>query len=253
MGYLNDVSPKILEILTLFSSLIGIGFLIWGLAEIPWDDIKDIGKILYIIGGILMILVFIIILILLCLSIGNKFGTTKNGFAKCLCITLLVINVIAVIVFVISEIIIFSDMADEDDKYIDDNYYYNYRRRWRGKYSRAEWASAGCSLTAVEIVIGLNILFLSYLLKLANAKTNTSYNEYMETQCKNNNNSDTSGLNNRNNYAINVYNTPPNGNQNMLTFIGYDKDGHPIYSGANQYFTQNNVANKTNIDNGAKK
>lgn len=249
MGCMNDVSPKILEILTLFSSLIGIGFLIWGLVEIPWDDIKDVGKALYIIGGIIMIIVVILILVLLCLSVSNKFGTTKNGFAKCLCITLLVINVIAVILFVISEIIIFANMADEDDKYLDNNYYYNYNRRWRGKYSRAEWAASGCSLTAVEIVIGLNILFISYLLKLANAKTNTSYNDYLDTQSKNNT-SDISGLNNKNNYSINVYNAPPNGNQNMLTFIGYDKDGHPIYSGTNQYFTQNNVHN---VDNGAKK
>lgn len=249
MGCMNDVSPKILEILTLFSSLIGIGFLIWGLVEIPWDDIKDVGKALYIIGGIIMIIVVILILVLLCLSVSNKFGTTKNGFAKCLCITLLVINVIAVILFVISEIIIFANMADEDDKYLDNNYYYNYNRRWRGKYSRAEWAASGCSLTAVEIVIGLNILFISYLLKLANAKTNTSYNDYLDTQSKNNT-SDISGLNNKNNYSINVYNAPPNGNQNMLTFIGYDKDGHPIYSGTNQYFTQNNVPN---VDNGAKK
>ena len=53
-------------------------------------------------------------------------------------------------------------MAHEDDKYLDDNYYYNRRRRWRGKYLRAEWASAGCSLKAAEIVIGLNMLFISF-------------------------------------------------------------------------------------------
>ena len=250
---MNYVSPKILEILTLFSTLIGIGFLIWGLVEIPWDDIKDAGKAFYIIGGVLLIIIVVLILILLCLSITNSFGTTKNGLAKCLCITLLIINVIALIVFVISEIIIFSNMADKDDEYLDNYYDYNYhRRRWRSKYSRAEWAASGCSLSAAEIVIGLNIFFISFLLKLANAKTNTSYNEYLDTQSKNNS-SDVNGLNNRNNYAINVYNTPPNGNQNMLTFIGYDKDGHPIYSGSNQYFTQNNVPNGTKVDNGAKK
>ena len=33
--------------------------------------------------------------------------------------------------------------------------------------------------------------------------------------------------------TINVYNTPPN--QNQLAFLGYDKDGHPIYAGNNQY------------------
>ena len=256
MGSMNNASPKILETLTLFSSLIGIGFLIWGLVEIPWDDISNAGKIFYIISGILMIIVVILILVLLCLSIGNKFGTKKNGFAKCLCITLLIFNILSIIAAVISEIIIFSNMADEDDKYLDDNnYYYHNRRRWRRKYSRAEWASAVCSLTALEIVVGLNILFVSFLLKLANAKINTSYKEYLDTQIKNNNSSYVNDLNNGNNLAINVYNSPPNGNrnQNMLTFIGYDKEGHPIYSGVNQYFTQNNTVNKTNIDNGAKK
>ena len=255
MGCLNAVSPKVLESLTLVSSLVGIGFLIWGIVDIPWDDISDAGKIFYIMSGGFMVLIVILILILLCISIGEKFGTTQNGCARCLCITLLILNVLALIAILIGEIIIFSNMADEDDKYLDDNYYYNNRRRrWRGKYSREEWASAGVSTTAVEIVIGLNILFLSYLLRLANAKTNTSYNEYLETQSKNNI-SDVSGLNsNKNNYAINVYNNPPNGNQNMLTFIGYDKEGHPIYSGSNQYFTQtNNVPVKTNVDNGAKK
>ena len=254
MGCLNEVSPKVLESLTLVSSLVGIGFLIWGIVDIPWDDIDDAGKIFYIISGGLMILIVILILILLCLSIGNKFGTTQNGFARCLCITLLILNILALIAIIIGEIIIFSNMADEDDKYLDDNYYYNNRRRrWRGKYSRAEWASAGVSTTAFEIVIGLNILFISYLLKLALAKTNTTYNEYLETQSKNNS-SDVNGLNsNKNNYSINVYNTPPIGNQNMLTFIGYDKDGHPIYSGANQYFTQTNAPVKANVDNGAKK
>ena len=39
----------------------------------------------------------------------------------------------------------------------------------------------------------------------------------------------------------------------MLTFIGYDKEGHPIYSGSNHYFTKKNAANKTNVKNGAKK
>lgn len=115
---MNEVSPKILEILTLFSTLVGIGFLIWGIVEIPWDDISEAGTIFYIIGGIFMIIIVISILILLFLNIRNKLSTTKNGFAKCLCIILLIINVLAIIVFVISEIIIFSNMAYEDDKYM---------------------------------------------------------------------------------------------------------------------------------------
>jgi len=254
MGSLNDVSPKVLESLTLVSSLVGIGFLIWGIVDIPWDDINDAGEIFYIMSGGFLIPIVILIFILLCLSIGDKFGTTQNGCARGLCITLLILNILALIAIIIGEIIIFAEMADEDDKYLDNNYYYNNRRRrWRGKYSREEWASAGVSTTAVEIVLGLNILFISYLLKLANAKTNTTYNEYLDAQSKNNS-SDVNGLNsNQNNYAINVYNNPPNGNQNMLTFIGYDKDGHPIYSGANQYFTQTNAPVKANVDNGAKK
>ena len=68
----------------------------------------------------------------------------------------------------------------------------------------------------------------NFLYKLISARTDTSYLDYME-QRENNNN-----IVSR---TINVLNQPTNNNTNQLTFIGYDKDGHPIYSGKNQYFT----------------
>ena len=54
-------------------------------------------------------------------------------------------------------------------------------------------------LTILEIIVGLNILFISYLLKLANVKINTSFNDFLDTQSKNNNSSYANGLSNGNN------------------------------------------------------
>ena len=47
--------------------------------------------------------------------------------------------------------------------------------------------------------------------------------------------------------TINVFSTPPNNNN--LTFLGYDKDGRPIYAVNNQYRTMNApVETQQNID-----
>ena len=40
MGYLNDLKPRILEVIILSFTIVGIGFLVWGIAGIPWDDIR---------------------------------------------------------------------------------------------------------------------------------------------------------------------------------------------------------------------
>ena len=46
----------------------------------------------------------------------------------------------------------------------------------------------------------------------------------------------------------NTYNIPQTEvNINQLTLIGYDKDGHPIYSGSTQY--QNQITSTQNITN----
>ena len=249
MGCLNSVTPRILEVLIVVFTIIGIGFLIWGIIDIPWDDISTAGKVFFYIGCGLMILVLLFILVLMCLRIGNKINESKNRVGKCFSATLLVFNVIALIIFIISEIIIFINMSEE----IDDYYYNNYeierrRRRWDNRYSNEEWFATVCSVSAAEIVLILNIVVLNYLIKVIWAKCNICYNDYLKTQ-KNINISEVYEINNNTTKAINLFNSPPATNQNVLTFIGYDKNGHPIYSGSTQYFTQNNMSNKINADN----
>ena len=235
MGCLNDIKPRILEVIILSFTLVGIGFLIWGIAEIPWDDISTGGKIFFAIGCACIVLNLLILLILMCLRIGNKINTSANNAGKCLSITMLVFEILGLIGFIISEIIMFFNMGDKNDDYYEDYDNGYWRRRWRGKYSRAEWAAVVVPLTAAEIALGLNILFTDFLIKSIYAKINTPYSQYLETQKK-------SEVNSANDYSksINIFNEPIENGQNILTFIGYDKDGHPIYSGSNKYYTKNN-------------
>ena len=246
MGCLNSVKPRVQEILIVVFTIIAIGFLIWGIIDIPWSDIKTGGKILFYIGCGLTVLILLLTLILMCIRIGNKINESLNGIGKCLCMTLMVCNILGLIAFIISEIIIFINMDDARDDYYNENDYYGYRRhrRWDDKYSHAEWGATVCSLTAAEIALALNIVVLNYLIKVVWAKTNLPYSDYLQTQNTNSIN-EIATIQNDNTYSksINVYNTPPANNQNMLKFIGYDKDGHPIYSGTTQYYTPNNVYN----------
>ena len=229
---LMALKPRYIEIIALIVSLVEIGFLIWGIVEIPWTDIKLGGKIVFGATCFFIVFSFIFTLILMCLRCGNKINTTKNGAGKCLCITMIVFDVLAEILIIIAEIIIFNNMYDKDDDYYYgyyDDYDYNRRRRYRKSiYSDAEWAAAIVSITAAEIGLAIHCYCASFLLKLIWVKTNKSYLKYTES-----NNPD-----NVFSRSINVFNSPEDTNHNELKFLGYDQNGHPIYSGNTQYFTQ---------------
>ena len=171
----------------------------------------------------------------MCLRIGNKINESSNGAGKCLSISMLIFQILGLVSFIISEIIIFFNMGDKND---NRNW-----RRGRGKYSRSEWAAVVVPITAAEIALALNAVFTDFLIKAIYAKINTPYKQYLETQ----KNTDVTSVNDYSK-SINIFNTPVENGQNTLTFIGYDKDGHPIYSGNNQYYTQNNA----NINKGQK-
>jgi hypothetical protein len=126
-------------------------------------------------------------------------------------------------------------MWDLDD---DHGYWRGRRSHSSGYFSDSEWLAATLSLTAGEIGIIAHFYCVSFLLKLIQLKTPLSYAEYMDTQNKMSNNTSGNIFDSDNSSGIpattiNVYNTPPN--QNQLAFLGYDKDGHPIYAGNNQY------------------
>ena len=222
---LTTLKPKTIEIIALLCNIVSIGFLVWGIVDIPWDDISTAGKIFFFITCGCVVLTLIFLLGLMCIRCSGKINTSKNSSAKCLCITMIVFDVLAFILIIISEIIIFYNMDDKDDDYYYDDY--RYRRR-RSKYSDREWAASVISISAAEIAIICHTYCANFLLKLISAKTNQSYLEYMEQREDNNIVSRT----------INVINQPTNNDRNnQFTFIGYDKNGHPIYQGNTQYFT----------------
>ena len=222
---LVTLKPKTIEIIALICNIISIGFLVWGVVDIPWDDISTAGKIFFFITCGCVVLTLIFLLGLMCIRCSGKINTSKNSSAKCLCIAMIVFDILAFILIIISEIIIFYNMDDKDDDYY---YYDNSYRRRRSKYSDREWAAAIISISAAEIAIICHSYCANFLLKLISAKTDKSYLEYMEQREDNNIVSRT----------INVINQPTiNDRNNQLTFIGYDKNGHPIYQGNTQYYT----------------
>ncbi len=232
---LMTLKPRVIEVIALIANLIEIGFLIWGIAGIPWDDISTGGKILFYAACAVVVLTFFITLILMCLRCGNKINTTKNSTGKCICITGIVLDIIGEILIIIAEIVILYKMYDKDDEYYygDDGYYndrYRRRRRWDSLYSDSEWAAAIVPPSAAEIGLGIHLYCLSFLLKLIYFKTNKSYLRYKETE---------ENPNDIFSRTINAMNSPPEITNNQLNFLGYDQNGHPIYSGNTQYFTQN--------------
>ena len=234
------LKPRVIEVIALLANLIEIGFLIWGIVDIPWEDINIGGKILYYVSCGLVVLTFLITIILMILRCGNKINRSQNSTGKCLCIIALICDLIAEITIIIAEIIILYKMKDKDDDYTSDQSYYSNRRRYNdSRYSNREWAAAAISITAAEICLGIHCYCISFLLKLIVAKTNMSYLKYTESQ-------DSNGIISR---TINVLNGPQDLNNNQLNFLGYDQNGHPIYSGNAQYYTQTQQTGNNNPQN----
>ena len=122
---LTGLKPRIIEFLALLCNLVEIGFLIWGIIDIPWDDISTGGKIMYYITCGAIVVTFLLLLLLMCLRCGNTINTTKNDLGKCLCITMVVFDILAFILIIIAEIIIIYNMDDKDDDYNYNNGYYD--------------------------------------------------------------------------------------------------------------------------------
>ena len=241
---LLGIRPKYIELIALIANVIEIGFLIWGAAGIPWGDLNSGGKACYFITCALIIITFILTIILMVLRCKGHINSSSNKTGYGICLTTVIIDVIAFIMIVISEAVILYKMWDLDDDYEywrGRRYYYS-----KGYFSDAEWAAAIVPMSVAEICLIAHFYCLSFLLKLIKLKTDLSYIEYNESQT---NNSSGNILSSSANYVtpgttINVYNTPPPpNNQQVLSFIGYDNQGHPIYAGNNQYRSVNYPAN----------
>lgn len=254
---LYTFKPRCMEIISLIADLFAIGFMIWGFAEIPWDDISTGGKATFYITFCLICICLILLIILIIMRCNNTINTTSNKAAVNLCIGALAVDCLALILCIISESLILYKMWDLDEN-IE---YFAGRRVYRsnGYYTDAEWAAAILSATIGEIGIAVYFYCMSFLLKLIFIKTDLSYAEYAKNNP--NENITINPLNNDINSSvvgtnINVYNNPPTSNQNQLNFLGYDKNGHPIYAGNNQYRQidfpvnkQPNIVNATNNNN----
>ena len=150
---LTNLKPKCIEVIALICNILEIGFLIWGILKIPWEDIKLGGKIVFFIPCALVVLTLLILLLLMCFRCANKINTSKNGAAKCLCITMIVFDFLSEILIVIAEIIIINNMRDKDGNnygYGYDYYdYYDYNRRNynNSKYSDGELVAAVISVS----------------------------------------------------------------------------------------------------------
>ena len=221
----------------LICNILEIGFLIYGIVDIPWNVIETGGEIFFYSSFVIIVISLFIILRLMCLRCGNKINTTKNGEGKGCCIIDIIFDIIAVICIVIAQVFILHDMYNKDDVY--DYYYdifgisYNGERR-SNNISDSKWACVYVSLTGFEIVLAIHFYFTSFLIKLISAKTNLSYLKYMEEKEEND----------FSNKAIKVFNNDPNNQSNQdnnpqFNFPKYDQNGNPIYAGNSKNITDN--------------
>jgi len=233
------VRPRFIELIALLANLVEIGFLIWGIVDIPWGSLSSGGKICYYITCGLIVMSFILLIILMILRCNKTINTSRNSTAKCLCVSDIVIDVLAMIMIIVSECIILYKMYDLDD---DWDYWDRRGRRYdrSGYFSNTEWAAAIFSTSAAELGIIAHFYCVSFLYKLIHLKTDLSYAEYNDNNPANNVIYNTSG-NIPGGTTVYVYSSPPPNYDTNMTFLGYDKDGRPIYAGNNQYRTINNV------------
>lgn len=228
---LLTLKPKYVELIGLLANVVEIGFLIWGIAGIPWSDINTGSKVCFFITCGLVLITLIILVILMILRCNNTINNSRNSTGKCLCIAGLIIDILAFIMIIITEAIILYKMYDLDYNggYRNGRYYGR-----NGYFSGAEWAAAVISTSATEIGIMVHTYCISFLMKLIHLRTDLSYYEYNKNLPSNRDSSNNDG-----NLAttVNVYPVPPNNNN--LSFLGYDKDGRPIYAGNDQYRTIN--------------
>lgn len=214
---------KCIEISILISCIILIGCYIWGLLGTPWKYIRKIAKIFYIISLIIAVIDIVSILYLMFLRCNNLINSTRNKLGKIICIFIFVVNSIALILFIISEIIIVYDMDDVEYPYGN-----GYWAR-TDVFSDGEWAAALFATSIIELIWFLLYFFWAALYKLISAKTEGPLIEHFSDVFRGKNIIST---NNNTAYVIGNDNTAAN-----LVLVGYDQNGSPVYSQQNGNYT----------------
>lgn len=218
--------------------ILHIPFWIWALVGIPWEYVHNSAKYLMIIPLVFLLYNFICIFAIKCFRHSGTINTSKNGLAKCLCISVVVTMILELIVFVIGEIIANRDMYDADrPARIADSF--GYEVDW--VISNAEWAAGYVATSFVELMILLDCYFWAALSTLIDKKTDGPYFDYVQKELEAESKMATNA------YIIGNIGTVP-GN---LVLVGYDERGNPVYSQSNPQVVavgSENANTRTNLE-----
>ena len=180
----KKLTSRCIQIIALICNLIEFGLLIYGITGIPWNHIKTLGIAAFFISFGLIVMALFLLIKLMCLRSGNCINI-PNCCGKCLCITLIIFDILAGIFIVIAEIFILTNMHDKDGSNADDDnnniFYYNYYYESKIiKYSDSKWVCAYVSLFCFDIALIIHFYCVSFLIKLINVKNDSNYLEYLE-------------------------------------------------------------------------
>lgn len=209
------LKPQIIEVIALISNFIMIGCFVWSIIGIPWDVINTGGKVLFYISFGFAIIAIILLIGIMIVRCQGTINGEKNGCGLCSLITLIVIDIVGFVLLIITEFIIINKMHDK-----------NKASHWRGwsynskedEISGSEWAAAAGSFSVIEVFWIIHTFCCICLYRLVDIRTNECYADYLAecAECNTVNPVTTNNITD---------------NRPSLNFIGYDKNGAPIYQG----------------------
>lgn len=211
---LSVLKPRMIELIALISNIIMIGCFIWSAIGIPWEVVNTGGKVVFYIAFGFAVIAIIILIIIMVLRCQNTINGEKNSLGLCLLITIIIVNIIGFVFLIIAEILIINKMRDEDRHSNWRDWTYNSNDY---KISGGDWAASAVSFTIIQVFWIILSFCCTCLYKLVDLRTNDCYADYLAEcgECNEHRDSTNNQTDNR----------------PTLNFIGYDKNGAPIYQG----------------------
>ena len=219
-------SPQCQTITNLVFTIIIFALMVANIINISWGDelIGTESKTFFFIPFALTVVSLIIIIILIYLRCKNVLNSSKHCLGLTLVIILLIIDIISYILLYIGISFLTGDLRDIHDR--DTEWEYKPGRNYATKGSAIEDFKVlffFISSTVFMILLTIKICFDVFILISVCRKTDLSYNQQKELEKEKKNMNETRE-------AVNVYNPSNVQIMNNFQFIGYDKDGKPIYS-----------------------
>ena len=174
----KNCNPKCFEITILVFNVIFVALLIWavaGLSDNIFDVLSSSGKACYIIGLVCIILTLIMNIVLIVLRCLGIINTTANIAARILCISIICLDILALVLVTIGEIKVLVDMVDIEDKLGDDFDFFSVKH----------WVNVIVPTTWFQGLVLFHVIFSSFLLRAIWAKTDLSFDEFRQEQIKN--------------------------------------------------------------------